>query len=42
MLLVKRQFRLAAGDEALEASANIALAGSNFKVTVNDTKYDVS
>ena len=38
MLLVKgRAVRLAAGDEALEASANVTLAGGNFKVAVDDT-----
>lgn len=37
MLLVKRQSHLAAGDEALEASADVALAGGNFEVTVDDT-----
>jgi hypothetical protein len=38
MLLVKRQSHLAAGDEALEASANVTLASGNFEVTVDDTK----
>jgi hypothetical protein len=38
MLLVKgRAVRLAAGDKALEASANVTLAGGNFKVAVDDT-----
>lgn len=37
MLLVKiRTVSLAAGDEALEASANVTLTGGNFEVAVND------
>jgi hypothetical protein len=38
MLLVKGQSRLAARDEALEASANVTLAGGNLEVTVNDAR----
>lgn len=38
MLLVRRQSRLAAGDEALEASANVTLTGGNFEVTIDDTR----
>ena len=33
---------LAAGDEALEASANVALTGGNFEVAVDDTRIGVS
>ena len=40
MLLVKRQSHLAAGDEALEASADVALAGGDFEVTVDDAGWN--
>lgn len=35
---IQQSVHLAAGDEALEASADVTLAGSNLEVTVNDAR----
>lgn len=39
---IQQSVHLAAGDEALEASADVTLAGSNLEVTVNDARNRVS